>query len=153
MTAPTLEELLQLDSLCLREPSGGPLDVDAHRARLAQSIKQARFASVRRSGALVAYGYMWPRDAERWFVGDLAIHPAHRKAGVTAELFGSFMRLVRESGARELHSHVLAGNAASVKLHRRLGFTEAHREDKAIAFVSQVANLAMHVISLRARDR
>ena len=153
MTAPTLEELLQLDSLCLREASGGPLDLDAHRARLTQSMAQSRFAWVRRSGALVAYGYMWPRDAACWFVGGLAIHPHHRNAGVTAELLDSFIRLVSDSGARELHSHVLATNTASLKLHRRLGFTEAQRNDTAIAFVVSVVDLAMNALSLRARDR
>ncbi len=147
MSAPLLDELLDLDALCLREPSGGPLDLDEHRVRLAQSMKQSRFASVRRSGALVAYGYMWPLDSERWFVGGLAIHPDHRNASVTADLFGSFMRLVSDSGASELHSHVLSGNAASLRLHRRLGFTETQRNARAVAFVVTVAGLASHAIS------
>lgn len=153
MSTPTLEDLLALDAVCLREPSGGPLDLDAHRLRLAQSITRSRFASVRRSGALVGYGYMWPLDKERWFVGGLAIHPDHRNANVTGVLLHAFARLVRDSGARELHSHVLADNAASLKLHRRLGFTEAHRNAQAVAFVAGVADLAGHAFSQRRREQ
>jgi ribosomal protein S18 acetylase RimI-like enzyme len=146
-----LDEILALDALCLRDPTGGPLDLGAHSAQLRASALKSSFATIRRNGNLVAYGYMWPLGEGRWFVGGLLIHPEHRNASVTAELLRNFLGLVYDSDATELHSHVLASNTLSVRLHRRLGFAEIQRDERAIAFVAHVADLKVLPV-LRAAD-
>lgn len=141
MTPPTLDELLALDASCLTEPSGAPLDLPRHRTRLAASMDRASFTTVRRESLLVACAYIWPLRLDDWFVGGLAIHPDHRNASVISELFSSFARMVRESGARSLHSHVLANNARSIRLHRRMGFAEVLRNEHAVAFAVDADNI------------
>jgi GNAT superfamily N-acetyltransferase len=137
-----IEEVWALDAICLRAPDGGPLDLRAHRADLANSLHRSLITTVRRADALVAYAYAWPLGEDRWFVGGLAIHPGRRNANVTAELFARFGRLLRDAGVVELHSHVRLGNDLSVRLHRRLGFTESQRNARAIAFVARIEDLA-----------
>jgi RimJ/RimL family protein N-acetyltransferase len=136
-----LEDILALDALSLREPDGGPLDLAAHRRQLEKSAITSRFATVERGGALIAYGYIWPLGERRWFVGGFSIHPDHRNAGVVAELFRTFADIVKDSDAVELHSHVLANNVQSLRLHKRLGFKDTQRNDRAIAFMAYVNNL------------
>ncbi len=136
-----LEEVLALDALSLREPDGGPLDLAAHRRRLEKFAITSRFATVERDGKLVAYGYIWPLGEGRWFVGGFSIHRDHRNAGVVAELLRSFADMVKDSDAAELHSHVLVNNVQSLRLHRRLGFKETQRNDRAIAFMACVKDL------------
>lgn len=147
-----IEEVLALDAICLRAPDGGPLDLRAHRADLANSLRRSLITTVRRADALAAYAYAWPLKEDRWFVGGLAIHPGHRNASVTAELFARFGRLMRDAGAVELHSHVRVDNDPSIRLHRRLGFTESQRNPRAIAFVARIEDLAP-VPGIRTRNQ
>lgn len=133
---PELDEVLALDLVCLRDPHGGPIDPEAHRQRLAQSIPKSQWAMLRRDGALVAYGYLWRQDKDDWFVGGLAIHPAHRTAPIIAGLGSAMRDLVERLGVRTLRSHVLRDNAASLRLHRRLGFTIEQENERALAFVA-----------------
>lgn len=138
---PGLDEVLALDILCLRAPDGLPLDTSAHRHALAQSLQRSQWATVRREGGLVAYGYLWPLEDDAWFVGGLAIHPDHRTAPTVAALGAAMAGLVRTIGARKLQSHVLRGNAQSLRLHRRLGFVVEKENDRAIAFGAESASL------------
>ena len=131
---PGLEEVLALDLLCLEAPGGGPLDEATHRQVLSRSLPRAQWSQVRRDGALVAYGYPWQKTESTWFVGGLAIHPSHRTAPVIAELSHELTALVRALGARRLESHVRRNNAASLRLHRRLGFGAEQESEHAIAF-------------------
>jgi|SRR5690606_10583531 len=133
---PGLEEVLALDLLCLEAPEGGPLDAAAHRATLGGSFERSEWASVRRDGQLAAYGYLWPHAGDVWFVGGLAIHPNHRNAAITAALGREMAQVVRRIGAVRLESHVRRNNAASLRLHRRLGFTAIQESDHAIAFAA-----------------
>ena len=148
MNGPTLDAIVALEALCLRDPYGGTLNVATQRARLEASTAQACFALVWRDGMLVGYGYMWPMVDETWFVGGLAIHPHYRNASVTAELVRSFSAVVESSRAVDLESHVLADNHASIRLHQRLGFKEAHRDERAIALRASVADLKLSRLSL-----
>lgn len=135
---PGIDEWLALDALCLTSAGGGPLDLEVHRQRLTDTLEKASFTLVRRAGVLVAYGYLWPMSSGSWFVGGLAIHPAHRNASVTGELSGSLLAHLAELGAAELHSHVLKTNAASLRLHRRLGFAPVKDNEIAVAMVARV---------------
>lgn len=146
-----LEDVLALDALCLREPDGEAIDLAIHRERLEASARKSRFAMVRRRAELVAYSYMWPLGEGRWFVGGFCIHPDHRNARVIAELFSSFADIVESSGAVELHSHALAANTESLRLHRRLGFVEVQRDDRSIAFVARVDHLRA-LLPVRSRN-
>lgn len=138
---PSLEAVLALDLMVLRSPEGGPLDSDAHRASLETSIPRSEWALVHRDGQLVAYGYLWPLADHAWFVGGLAIHPEHRNAAVTASLGRDMAALVKRLGAERLESHVRRDNAASLRLHRRLGFAVTRENDRAIAFSADSAAL------------
>ncbi|GGL78602.1 GNAT family N-acetyltransferase [Wenxinia marina] len=134
-----VEEVLDLDLRLLRTPAGAPLDPSAHRAALERSLPRSRHAAVRRGGALVAYAYLWPlEESGAWFAGGLAIAPGHRSAPVIRELRDTVANLLRAEGVRVLHSHVRTGNAASLRLHRRLGFREVRRSDEAVACVLDV---------------
>jgi ribosomal protein S18 acetylase RimI-like enzyme len=138
---PSLEEVLALDLLVLRQPEGGPLDAERHREALATSIPRSEWCVIRRDGLLVAYGYLWPLADHAWFVGGLAIHPDHRNAAITAALGREMSALVKRIGARRLESHVRRDNAASLRLHRRLGFAVMQENDRAIAFSADSAAL------------
>jgi RimJ/RimL family protein N-acetyltransferase len=133
---PSLEEVLALDVLCLTEPDGGPLDRDRHREALEKSVPHSEWALVRRAETLLAYGYLWPLGGDTWFVGGLAIHPAHRNAAVTAALGQAMAGLLRRLGVRHIESHVRKGNSQSMRLHRRLGFAVKGENDLAVAFAA-----------------
>ena len=138
---PHPDEVLALDLLCLVEPSGSPLDATAHRERLAISILKSEWAVLRRGGRLIAYGYLWQQAAGEWFVGGLAIHPDHRTAPVVLALGAAMRDLVERLDVRTLRSHVLRSNAASLRLHRRLGFAVEQENERAIAFCGDSADL------------
>lgn len=138
---PAIDEVLALDLKVLRAPDGSPLDAAGHREMLEKSLPRAEWALVRRKGQLVAYGYLWPLAGATWFVGGLAIDPDHRNAPTIAALGREMAALIARIGAQRLESHVLRTNAASLRLHRRLGFEVAQENDRAIAFGADVPSL------------
>lgn len=138
---PGLEEVLALDQLCLLEPDGGPLDAVVHRERIDNALSRSEWGLVRRVGALVAYGYLWPAGGSEWFVGGLAIHPQHRSSPTVAALGKTMGLLLTGVAAKRLKSHVLRTNTASLRLHRRLGFTIEQENDNAVAFAADCATL------------
>ena len=142
--------MLDLDSICLREPGGHPLDIPAHRKKLEQSILRSEWGSVRRDGQLVAYAYLWPLVNSDWFVGGLLIHPRHRTAPTVSALSRATADLLENIDAHRLKSHVLRSNAASLQLHMRLGFEIEKESEIAIAFS---ANCAALLKRLRASRR
>lgn len=139
--SPTLEEVLALDLVCLHDPDGGPLDAKTHRERLAISIPTSEWVCLRRHGLLVAYGYLWPQGPGDWFVGGIAIHPKYRAAPTIAALGAAMRERIEGLGIATLRSHVLRSNAASLRLHRKLGFTVEQENERAIAFVANGADL------------
>ena len=97
---PSLEEMLALDAVCLREADGAPLDLCAHRQKLMQTLTRSQGAWLRRQGELIAYAYLWPLEDEGdWFVGGLALHPGHRRATVVADLARMVSALLESLGA------------------------------------------------------
>jgi len=138
---PALEDVLALDLICLRKPDGGPLDAESHQQRLAISIPKSEWVCLRRYGMLVGYGYLWPQTADDWFVGGIAIHPEYRTAPVIAALGAAMRELVERLSIAKLRSHVLRSNTASLRLHKRLGFTVEQENERAIALVANGADL------------
>lgn len=138
---PTLEDVLALDLICLREPDGAPLDPEAHRQRLAISIPKSEWVYLWRDDVLAGYGYLWPQAPGDWFVGGIAIHPKYRSAPTIAALGAAMRDLIERLSIATLHSHVLRANRASLRLHKRLGFTVEQENERAIAFVANGADL------------
>lgn len=138
---PELAEVLALDGICLREVDGEPLDLAVHRERLLLSFPASKWAFVRREEQLVAYLYLWPLDEPDWFVGGLAIHPDHRRPSVLAALRRSVTLQLQALNIRRLKSHVLRGNQASLRLHRRLGFVVEQQNETALALSASCADI------------
>jgi hypothetical protein len=78
---PSVEELLALDALTLREHTeraGDAFDVEEHRVQLRKSLEVNEVCSVRREGKLVAYATLRPESGACWLVGAFGTHPLHR---------------------------------------------------------------------------
>lgn len=141
---PTLDELLALDLLTLRdhtELAGAVFDIDQQRLRLQQSLADSELCSVRRDGELVAYAMLRPESEYCWFVGAFSTHPLHRTFAVVSELLARIAKLARERGIAELRSHVYKTNHLSIAFHRKLGFQVTRENDKAIEFFTSVSKL------------
>ena len=138
---PAIDEVLALDLKVLRALDGGPLDPEGHRAALETSIPRSEWACIRRDGLLIAYGYLWSLADHAWFVGGLAIDPDYRSAPTIAALGHEMAALIVRIDAQRLESHVRRDNAASLRLHRRLGFVVTQENDRAIAFSAESAAL------------
>jgi L-amino acid N-acyltransferase YncA len=144
---PTVEELVALDLLTLREHTeraGDQLDPELHAMQLSQSLEISQVCEVRRDGELVAYAMVSPESPTSCggFVRAFNTHPRHRTSAVMIELFQAFSVLVKRLGITELRSHVYKTNRLSMAFHRRLGFRVAKENAKAVEFFASVAELA-----------
>jgi L-amino acid N-acyltransferase YncA len=142
---PTLEELLALDLLTLREhteSAGDRMDPEGHAARLQESLRFSRICAVRRQGQLVAYAMLNQVSGSSWFVRAFNTHPEHRSAPVIRELLQQVGELALREGVSELRSHVYKTNRLSMAFHRRLGFRVTKENDKGVEFFATVEQLA-----------
>ncbi len=142
---PTIEELLALDLLTLREHTeraGDAMEPALHAEQLRKSLAISHTCVVRRGEALVAYAMINPVAGSSWFVRGFNIHPAHRSAPVIKELMQQVGQLARREGIAELRSHVYQTNRLSKAFHRRLGFHVVQENERAIEYVATVAQLA-----------
>ena len=145
MQAPTIEEIVTLDLLTLREHTelaGDELNVEKHRASVARSLNGSEFCAVRRNGSVVAYAMLQPESSTGWFVTGFNTHPLHRTASVLRELFFAFGGLVQRLAINELRSNVYKTNRLSLSFHRKLGFRATRENDKGVEFFASVAELA-----------
>lgn len=145
---PTVEELLALDLLTLREHTelaGDVFDPEGQRRAIETSIAVSELASVRREGRLVAYAMLRPQVAGRWFVTGFNTHPAHRSAPVFRELFAQISTVAARHGITSLRSNVYKTNRLSMAFHRRLGFKVTRENDKGVEFTASVADLGATV--------
>lgn len=134
---PSIDELLELDVLTLREHTeraGDAFDVHEHRVHLRKSLEVNDVCSVRREGKLVAYAMLRPDSGACWFVGAFGTHPLHRTYAVMTELLAKMATLASERGIDELRSHVYKTNRLSIAFHRKLGFQVTRENDKAFEF-------------------
>lgn len=151
--SPSVDELLALDSLTLRDhtvQAGDAFDVDEHRVKLQKAVDVSEICSVRREGSLVAYAMLRPDSGACWFVGAFGTHPLHRTYAVVTDLLAKIAKLANERGIRELRSHVYKTNRLSVAFHRKLGFRVTRENDKAFEFFMTVDELAMQPAVRRA---
>jgi ribosomal protein S18 acetylase RimI-like enzyme len=142
---PTVEELLELDLLTLREHTeraGDRMEPHVQAERLRESLQIANAISVRRQGALVAYAMLNQVAGSSWFVRAFSIHPAHRTAPVIKELLGEVVLLAKREGIAELRSHVYKTNRLSMGFHRKLGFEVTKENEKGVEFFATVQRLA-----------
>lgn len=61
------------------------------------------------------------------FLEGIFVAPEHRNRGVATALIAYLEAVARRQGYRELGSNVLMNNAASIDVHKRLGFEETER--------------------------
>jgi L-amino acid N-acyltransferase YncA len=150
---PSVDELLALDALTLREHTeraGDVFDVGEHRAKLQNSIRINEVCSVRRDGKLVAYAMLRPDSGACWFVGAFCLHPLYRTYAVMTELLGRIATLANERGISELKSHVYKTNRLSIAFHRKLGFQVTRENDKGFEFFIGIRELASMPVIRRA---
>jgi ribosomal protein S18 acetylase RimI-like enzyme len=76
-----------------------------------------------RDGAVLAYllGFITPADVG--YVHVVAVHRAHRGAGLARRLYEEFAALAKARGARALKAITNPANEGSVAFHRALGFS------------------------------
>lgn len=144
---PTVEELLALDLLTLREHTeraGDTLDPDSHAVRLEESLQVSQICAVRRAGCLVAYAMLSPESDSCWFVRAFNTHPAHRTSAVMRELFQEFSAMVARLGITALRSNVYKTNRLSMSFHKRLGFHITRENHKGVEFFISVAEMAVN---------
>jgi len=142
---PTVEELLSLDLLTLREHTeraGDRIDPETHAARIRESLEISRLCSVRRDGILVAYAMLNQVSGSSWFVRGFNTHPEHRSASVFKGLFQQLVAIARNEGISELRSHVYKTNRLSMAFHRRLGFRVTKENEKGVEFFAMAEELA-----------
>jgi len=153
---PTVEELLALDLLTLREHTelaGDVLDPEGQRSAIERSLAVSELAAVRRDGRLVAYAMLQPQEAGRWFVTGFNTHPAHRSAPVFRDLFAQISTVAARHGISSLRSNVYKTNRLSMAFHRRLGFKVTRENAKGVEFTASVADLAAsHLVNLTVRQ-
>jgi hypothetical protein len=143
---PTVEELLALDLLTLRdhtERAGDTIDPELHAAQLRHSLEISELCAVRRGGELVAYAMLNPEpdSGGGWFVRAFNTHPSHRSSAVMLELLAAFAALIRRLGITALRSNVYKTNRLSMAFHRKLGFQVTRETAKGVEFVASVAQV------------
>jgi [ribosomal protein S18]-alanine N-acetyltransferase len=77
-------------------------------------------------GAVAGYVVAWFVEDEGE-IGNLAVAPPERRAGIAAALLGRTLDAARAAGVRTLHLEVRESNAAARALYARHGFTEEGR--------------------------
>lgn len=141
---PTIDEILALDLLTLREHTeraGDVFDADQHRLRLQASMDVCAVCSVRQADALVAYAMLRPESETCWFVSGLNTHPLHRTPVVMSELLSKLAELADRMGIVELRSNVYKTNRLSMAFHRKLGFQITRENEKAVEFLAAVSTI------------
>ncbi|HLO94926.1 MAG TPA: GNAT family N-acetyltransferase [Burkholderiaceae bacterium] len=152
---PWLDAMAALDERTLRthtEAAGKTWHPGQQRAQLEASLPGARFLGLAREQALLAYVLLRPlpgAEGRDWFVGMINTEPAHRDAALWRRLLAAVAELLRTEDVQQLHSHVYKTNAASLALHRRLGFQVVQENAQALAFCLRTADLLGHPLLRR----
>ena len=141
---PTVEELVALDQITLREHTelaGDVLDPKQQFERLQSLLPSSKCCTVRRNGTLVAYTMMHQENKQCWFVTAFNIHPKQRNSSVLQELFTKFATLCQLAGVENLKSHVYKTNTLSMSFHRRLGFKVTKENSKGVEFFATLEDI------------
>ncbi len=153
---PWLDAMVALDERTLRthtEAAGKTWHREQHRTALEASLPGAQFLGLARGRSLLAYVLLRPLPETAgadWFVGMINSDPQHRDAALWRRLFAAVAGFLQAEGVQRLHSHVYKTNAASLALHRRLGFRVVQENAQALAFcVDSSALLAQPLLRPR----
>lgn len=106
-----------------------PPDADDFAERIARVSATHPWLVAERDGAVAGFAYAGPhreRAAYRW-TAETSVYVAdgHQGAGVGRELYTALLGLLREQGLYTALAGITEPNAASVGLHRALGFERA----------------------------
>lgn len=138
------EEILALDLRTLRDHSSGEaraLNASEHRDALHSVWDKTTTVSVRRAGALAAYGAVWEQRTGVWFVSGIAINPDQRMISVRRELRRKMLELIENAEIKTLVSNVYKNNTASMALHQHLGFLITRENEIGVEFTLQTETL------------
>jgi len=154
--SPSTAELLALDVLTLSEhteQAGDVFNVEAHQAKLGESVKVNEICAVGRDGILAAYAMLRAESDPCWFVGAFVMHPLHRTYTVMSELITKIAILANEQDIAALRSHVYKTNILSLAFHRRLGFQVTRENAKGFEFFISLDELASNPVVSRLTNR
>jgi predicted N-acetyltransferase YhbS len=107
-----------------------PAHWDIYRADILATLAEPQPAQqlvARRAGQIVGGVLLYPPDGSHPHpvIRLLAVHPAHRGAGIGAALVHACIRRTRQSGATALTLLTSIKMRAAVRLYERLGFARA----------------------------
>jgi L-amino acid N-acyltransferase YncA len=95
-------------------------------ARISQASEEWAWLVAERLGQCLGYAYgsrHRERAAYRWSVEVSAyVHASHQRQGVASALYRSLFEVLAEKGYCNAYAGVTLPNAASLALHRKLGF-------------------------------
>ncbi len=139
------DEIVALDQVNMTphlRSAGETFDPARRRVDLARELAQgARLLTLRRHDALVAYlEYLPPHDGALR-VKSLQVHPAHHGTAVLRPLLAQAADAMDGWPDALLQSGAHASNAASIRLHRGLGFRWVGERDGRFLFEAKVAVL------------
>jgi ribosomal protein S18 acetylase RimI-like enzyme len=146
--------LFQLALLEITAWGGNPDEetVDARKLRLANELgkldpNEKCILLVRKSEAILGVCRVAQerQNTKAWLIYGLAVHPDHRRIGLARILVQDSIRFARSHGARNIRSETHSDNAASIAMHKALGFVDermliAPDGDEKIAFSIALVN-------------
>jgi len=77
---------------------------------------------VAQAGREIAGVVLGTFDGRRGWIQRLAVHPAHRRAGLASELVGELEQRFRDRGAPRINLLVMPDNAGGLAFWQRLGY-------------------------------
>ncbi|RXJ72839.1 hypothetical protein CS022_13370 [Veronia nyctiphanis] len=133
-----INDVASLDSINMTPiiaAAGGVYDIKRRINALTQEIENgSHIETTYVNGALIGYIQCSSRDNSSAYINSLQIHPQHRKGAVLRKLFRNLVKQLNERQVNSLTSRVHQNNEASIRLHRRLGFSESPPDECFIAF-------------------
>ncbi len=100
-------------------------EVEAREDKLSKA-ERARLADLRKQIATTSNELAQIASAKRTLEDSVYVSPAHQGRGVGRALLGSLLDAARELGAKQMLAVIGdSGNAASIGLHRAMGFQDA----------------------------
>ena len=76
------------------------------------------------AGTLVGFliGFVSQSDPAQAYIHFVGVHPAYRKQGIGARLYGTFFERVRQRGCETIRCITGPVNSGSIAFHTRMGF-------------------------------
>jgi GNAT superfamily N-acetyltransferase len=151
----SLDECVELDRLnmaAVLAAAGEPFCPAARRARLEASVRSnGELLGVWAAWRLV--GYLEYRRGAVCSLRSLQVHPDYRGGTALAGLLRQFAARLAGMGDVPVESAAHRANAASLRLHRWLGFTRAGRNGDKVNFRTRVGRLLARLRRLGLGER